>query len=711
MRTPEARSLLRGGDLGDREFELLQHITRLLYVDETSGRELLIRCLDVRQTFAGLEPMLNGLLAAYGLFPYLDTESATLSEALAYEAHRPLDYDNEGVVFHRLQADVYQRLLDGESVILSAPTSFGKSLVLDAVAASRRFDNIAVVVPTLALIDETRRRLSRLRDDYKVVVHPSQTLGERNIIVMTQERLLELDQLPELDLFMIDEFYKLDGEAEEHRASLLNQALRRLMARSRAFYMAGPNVKALAESLPENFAATFMATDFATVASNVRIEPKPARGEEIAALVDVCRDLEGPTLIYCSSPAKTRRVAAALLEEGLGSDAPELHDASEWVSEEYHPDWLVARALRAGVGIHHARLPRWLGQYLVGAFNEGHIRFLACTSTLIEGVNTSAKNVVVFDHQIGKKRKLLDYFTYSNIAGRSGRMKRHFVGEVIVFRQPPQEELPIVDMPIYSQGPDAPASLLIQLDESELSPASRERMEPILRNDLLPVEILRGNRGVDPERQLRLAGAVGQNLARSQELLAWQGMPTYDQLQESCRLVVEHLRPISGRDNGVSSYRQLAFKLNMASAERGDVTRLIANELANGSKDVREDPDAAVEEVLGFIRQWVGFEMPRLLSTLQSVVNHVMNANGVSRRANYSPYLSRCEALFLPAHVAMLDEFGMPSGLVMKLSDLLPRRADAGVDEILAALRQISPELPRISSAERRILEEIQASL
>jgi hypothetical protein len=710
MNVATARNLLRQGDLDGQEFALLQLIARLLASDETAGRELLIRTLDLRDHFGALTSMLNGLLAAYGLFPYLDTESATLSEALAYEAHRPLDYDNEGVVFHRMQADVYQKLLDGESVILSAPTSFGKSLVLDAVAASGRFNNIAVVVPTLALIDETRRRLSRLRENYKIVTHPSQSLGDRNIIVMTQERLLEVDVLPDLDLFMIDEFYKLDGESEEHRSGLLNQALRRLMKRSRAFYMAGPNVKALAETLPENFTATFTATDFTTVTTNVRILPKPPRGEEIPALVEVCGNLDGPTLIYCSSPEKTRRVAAAVLDAGLGTDCSELQDAAGWIADEYHPDWLVVRALREGIGIHHARLPRWLGQYTVGAFNDGHLRFLVCTSTLIEGVNTSAKNVVVFDHQIGRRRRALDYFTYSNIAGRSGRMQRHFVGEVFVFREPPHEELPIVDVPIYSQGPDISKSLLIQLDENELTQPSRERLSSILDNEVVPVGILRDNRGVDPDRQIALARALEQDLRRTVRLLAWQGFPTYDELDASCRVVVEHLRPISGRDNGVSSYRQLAFKLNMTAALGGDVRQLIGNELANGPVNVRDNPDAAVEEVLAFVRQWIGFEMPRLLSTLQSIVNHVLQRRGLSVRANYAPYLARCEGLFLPPHVAMLDEFGMPAQLVMKLSGQLPR-ADAGLDPVLAALRSISPQRSDLSSAEAKILREVQDSL
>ena len=47
--------------------------------------------------------------------------------------------------------------------------------------------------------------------------------------------------------------------------------------------------------------------------------------------------------------------------------------------------------------------------------NAGQLRYVFCTSTIIEGVNTSAKNVVLFD---GKKASnFIDFFDYSNIKG------------------------------------------------------------------------------------------------------------------------------------------------------------------------------------------------------------------------------------------------------------------------------------------------------
>ena len=46
------------------------------------------------------------------------------------------------VVFHAPQAEIFHRLMSGKSMVVSAPTSFGKSLVIDAVIATKKFNNI-----------------------------------------------------------------------------------------------------------------------------------------------------------------------------------------------------------------------------------------------------------------------------------------------------------------------------------------------------------------------------------------------------------------------------------------------------------------------------------------------------------------------------------------------------------------------------------------
>src|SRR5690606_11557907 len=101
--------------------------------------------------------------------PYLDPESLSSGDLLAYEYHRAPALERYSIVFHRPQAHIYRALARRESIVLSAPTSFGKSLLIDAIVATSMYNNILVVVPTLALIDETRRRLGKIAGGYSLI--------------------------------------------------------------------------------------------------------------------------------------------------------------------------------------------------------------------------------------------------------------------------------------------------------------------------------------------------------------------------------------------------------------------------------------------------------------------------------------------------------------------------------------------------------------
>ena len=126
---------------------------------------MVIRALEHYEAFRPLNGALDALAGQVGLFPYANPQKLNIAGQLAYEFHRPLDgeLDDRDIVFHVEQGEVYRGLMDGESYVLSAPTSFGKSLIIDALLASGKFNNVVIIVPTIALIDETRRQLSRFR--------------------------------------------------------------------------------------------------------------------------------------------------------------------------------------------------------------------------------------------------------------------------------------------------------------------------------------------------------------------------------------------------------------------------------------------------------------------------------------------------------------------------------------------------------------------
>src|SRR5690606_30829356 len=148
-------------------------------------------------------------------------------------------------------------------------------------------------------------------------------------------------------------------------------------------------------------------------------------------------------------------------------------------------------------------IPRAISQFAVKAFNEDKLQFLVCTSTLIEGVNTKAKNVIIYDNKVANEK--FDFFTFNNICGRSGRMFQHFIGRVFLFHEPPTEELPLVDFPLFSQTDEVPEKLLMQMDNDDLSQKSKDRVQTLSRNGILSIKTIKANSNIEPQSQIELA--------------------------------------------------------------------------------------------------------------------------------------------------------------------------------------------------------------
>lgn len=697
-----ARSRLQDpSPLASEAFDLLDLVARL--VDPTHEEadpdavELAIRLLERRDEFTELHEPLNAVLRAVGLFPYISADELGIADLIAYEAHRPHGISN--LVFHRVQGELYRRVLAGENIMLSAPTSFGKSLIVDALLAVRRYPNVVIVVPTLALIDETRRRLARFGDFYKIVTHPSQAPGEQNVFVMTQERLLDLETLPDTDLFIVDEFYKLDARRDSERSTLLNTAFHRLWRSGAQFLLLGPNIQGVTEQLPAGFRATFVHTDFRTVAADV-VRVNSARSAERELLIQTLDGLDGASLVYCRSPKRAQDIAGWILQSEIDWSDGSLGDAIDWLSNEFHPDWYLVEALRRGVGVHHGKLPRSLAQWMVRAFNDGRLKTLICTSTLIEGVNTRAKNVVIFDNRIAMNA--FDHFTFNNIRGRSGRMFQHFVGRVILFHEPPAPTLPVLDIPSLSQSSNADDSLLLQMEPTELSESSRERVAPFLEQDTLSLPTLRANSGIDPERQLATARAILADRTLASDL-SWSGFPTFDQLAATSTLLLRDLKAQKQFVSGVFSGRQLAFLLMRVSRLGGDVKALIA-----AAMDGDASVDAAVEDTLDFLRYWPGHNFPRYLMALDRIQREVLPRMGL-QPGDYRAYAAQAESLFIPSPLHSLEEYGLPVQLMSRLrAEIEP---NGQLDDALDRLAELRLGQLDLHPFERELLKDARRHL
>lgn len=261
-----------GPEIVPAAFSILQSAALAVNSLEPDDPELLqvvpriSRLIEKKPELEKLREAVSALARATGLWNYIDKEVADVTDLLLAESVTSDELG--GITFHREQIEALNKLLSGENLILSAPTSFGKSLLIDALLASGKYHRVAIVLPTIALLDEFRRRLRRrFHDKFELIMHPEeQAIGDNVIFLGTQERLLNRSDIGVLDLTVVDEFYKLDPRRKDERNVTLNAAVSRLLRKSRQFFFLGPNIDDVTMTVEGRWKFQFLKTRFSTVA-------------------------------------------------------------------------------------------------------------------------------------------------------------------------------------------------------------------------------------------------------------------------------------------------------------------------------------------------------------------------------------------------------------------------------------------------------------
>ncbi|MCC8386314.1 hypothetical protein, partial [Photorhabdus laumondii] len=452
--------------------------------------------------------------------------------------------------------------------------------------------------------------------------------------------------------FIIDEFYKLSLWAEDkNRCALLNEVFYKLYKMCKHFYMLGPNIENITGDFPGKVSYEFIQYNYNTVVTEYHDLTSEKKS---SVLLDLCSSIDGQTIIFCSSPARANSVAEQISSHIDSEEHDKLIALSEWLSKEYHSDWVLTNAIRCGVGVHHARIPRSISQYIVHLFNLKLLKFLICTSTLIEGVNTTTKNIIYYDNKIDKKK--IEFFTFNNISGRSGRMLEHFIGHVYLLSPRPIEKYSFVDIPAYTQGDDTPESLLINIDEEDLSPLSKKRIKNITQQEYLSLDVIRKNKGIDPYLQISFARLFIENYSQWADSLLWRGYPTYDQLKFICNIIWHYFNGSALGGRSVVSASQLAYKINQLRSKNSindDVNLALSYKSSKNIDDI-------ISDILNFRRLWANFHFPRLIRAIGNIVNNVQSNMNRTVFCDFSAYSIKVENYFYDPALVAMEEYGFP---------------------------------------------------
>lgn len=715
-------------------FDVYKNCSVLIIEDQQSAQKVIVNILENREKFdSRLTAVLTDLVEAVGFYPYLQKEKLKLdsTDSLIRQVYHYSDNLNK--FLHEDQKHLLSLLTTDKNIIVSAPTSFGKSLLIEEFIASRKFRNIIIIQPTLALLDETRRKLKKYNDDYRIIVRTSQeaSVDKGNIFLFTAERVNEYRDFSNIELLIIDEFYKLSAKRDDERADSLNNAFYYILKNFNCkFYLLGPNIDGISTGFEKRFNAIFYKTKSSLVDTKVvdmytpykeifdKTTHHSKKGYKEAIVIKENKLFEllferknEQSIIYCSSPNRVRylsqKFSEYLFRKGVEKTNFDLN-IIEWISENISKNWSVVNLLRFKIGIHDGALQKHITSTVIDHFNNGELNYLFCTTTIIEGVNTSAKNIVFFDSTKGI-RTPIDFFDYSNIKGRAGRLMIHYTGKIFNFNSVPKDEKIVIDIPFFEQNPISD-EILINLEEEEINDLDSLQYKRIKEIPLKEKEVIKNN-GVQVVGQLSIFDIIREDLTSRYNLIAWTQTPDYEQLKycvslgwkflmkegESKSLGINRLvnktfnyglhqslaRLISNDINYINESIEYFKKFNNSSA-----SAINQNMFKYGHKYSNLTEHDILEEVImtnfQIQKHWFLYKIPKWLSVINSIQEFVCLERGL-RPGNYIYYSNLLENEFLRENLTILSEFGIPSSAIKKLEKLVPN--DLSQDDVISLIR------------------------
>ena len=662
--------------------------------NKAEARSLVINLLDkLQREQIEYTPLVNHLIREVGLYPYIDCSTALWEDQVVVEAFKANVGEEKPVTLHSAQSRVLKRLLAGDNIAVSAPTSFGKSFIIDAFIAIRKPENVVIIVPTIALADETRRRIEhKFSRHYKIITTTDATLAEANIFIFPQERSFAyIGKLEKIDMLIVDEFYKVSSMFDDERSSSLLSAIIELGKISRQKYYLAPNIHKIADNVFTQGMQFMRLVDFKTVITkSAKIYERLKEGENRDEfkkhyLVDILHKTKSKTLIYAGSYGNINKVADILANSLTHKNTTLLKDFNDWLKVNYGQDFSLCKLCERGVGVHNGKMHRSLSQIQIKLFEvDNGLDTVISTSSIIEGVNTQAEQVIVWSNKNGSNK--FDYFTYRNIIGRAGRMFKYFIGKVYLLEEPPAQE---------------DTTLKIEFPEEVVEALDSE-------NPGVEINQEQNNKIKDYESYMTDAlGADNFNQIRKLSLY------------RSCdpRILKQLVEKLKTNPNWPNGYSALALANTYNWREPiMDVISLLGDNMARLIKiAIWKMPDnwkrsiADIYSELSDVSYEDLFSAERYLSynlcSTLSIIN-VLKKSLNPESPDISGFIGRAANAFLPKLVYQLEEYGLPrmisrkiqdSGLInfedesIEISEIIEQFNNIGQENLIENLKDILP--------------------
>ena len=373
------------------------------------------------------------------------------------------------------QADsVKSGLLDGKSILVSAPTASGKTLIAMLAMISYLSKNNGKVIylsPLRALAAEKFsefKKLEKVALGKKIKVSIStgdyenieKNLEKSDVLILTNEKMDSIirhgmEWVEEIGLVIADEVHLI---GDENRGPTLEMILTQLK-----LLETNPQIVGLSATITNSneiadwLGCILVKNDWRPVPLSEGVcdagEVTMNDGKVFSVERSICGtpiDLGvqsvkegGQSLIFAETRNRSKSLAtkaadaiSQILEK---KDLEELQKTSKKILlENEHTELIktLAFLVKKGVAFHHAGLNQNCRQTIETEFRKGTIKLLSSTPTLAAGVNLPARRVVIsninrYNAKVGANRPI-SILEYKQLCGRAGRPQYDDYGEAII---------------------------------------------------------------------------------------------------------------------------------------------------------------------------------------------------------------------------------------------------------------------------------------
>lgn len=376
--------------------------------------------------------------------------------------------DSEGHVFTDIQYELFSKLISSREFSFSGPTSMGKSFIIKAflrcAIQNTPPENFIILVPSRALINQyaielkSEMRLLLGTSNYKIVTNSNIAELPINeqcnyVLILTPERLISYisqEKNPSIGFLFVDEAHKL-AQTEDARSITTYTSIEKTLKKypDIKLYFASPNVsnpEILLSMFRDNNAENTFKTQETPVAQNLYFVDLLEKNlsyclddefipinqpvlDNISSINDILlRFGQRSNLIYCNTKSKTINYAKELAANIDCSTNKVLERAVSIIRAYIHPDYYLADLIQKEIAYHFGNMPQLIRNLIEDLYRDGHLKYIFCTSTLLEGVNMPTQNLFILDDK--KAKKVLKPIDFWNLAGRAGRLAKELQGNV-----------------------------------------------------------------------------------------------------------------------------------------------------------------------------------------------------------------------------------------------------------------------------------------